>query len=126
MADNRHADEFEQLLNGYRALKLRMIQQAASMAINHFKASFTNQGFTDEALVKWPARKGGPNNKGRALLIGTGPGAGTLKRGLRIKHTSLDGAVVGEDEGVPYADIHNFGGEIKITPQMRRFFLAMY
>ncbi|MBB6131344.1 phage virion morphogenesis protein [Mucilaginibacter lappiensis] len=126
MAENRHAHEFDELLNGYRALKLRMIQQAAIMAINHFKASFTNQGFTDQALVKWPVRKGGPNNKGRALLVGTGPGAGTLKRGVRIKHTSIDGATVGVDEGIPYAEIHNFGGEIKITAQMRRFFWAMY
>jgi phage gpG-like protein len=122
MADNRHADEFDKLLNGYRALKLRMIQQAAAMALSHFKESFTNQGFTDETLQKWPARKGGAKNNGRAILINRG----ILKRGLRIKHTSIDGAIVGEDEGIPYADIHNFGGEIKITAQMRRFFWAMY
>ncbi|PLW89998.1 phage virion morphogenesis protein [Mucilaginibacter sp.] len=122
MAENRHANEFDDLLNGYRALKLRMIQQAAAMALTHFKESFTNQGFTDETLQKWQARKGGAKNNGRAILINRG----ILKRGLRIKHTSIDGAIVGEDEGIPYADIHNFGGEIKITVQMRRFFWAMY
>lgn len=122
MAYNKHADEFDNLLNGYRALKLRIIQHAAAMALTHFKESFTNQGFTDETLHKWPVRKGGAKNNGRAILINRG----ILKRGLRIKHTSLDGAIVGEDEGIPYADIHNFGGEIKITPQMRRFFWAMY
>jgi len=122
MAENRHANEFDDLLNGYRALKLRMIQQAAAMALTHFKESFTNQGFTDETLHKWPVRKGGAKNNGRAILINRG----ILKRGLRIKHTSMDGAIVGEDEGIPYADIHNAGGEIKITPQMRRFFWAMY
>ncbi|MEB0248647.1 hypothetical protein QN344_00810, partial [Mucilaginibacter sp. 5B2] len=81
MAGNRHANEFDDLLNGYRALKLRMIQQAAAMALTHFKESFTNQGFTDETLQKWPARKGGAKNNGRAILINRG----ILKRGLRIK-----------------------------------------
>lgn len=121
MAENRHADEFDRLLEGYRALKLRMIQQAAIMAINHFKASFTNQGFTDESLQRWDNRKGGIR-AGRAILINRG----VLKRGARIKHTSLDGAIVGVDDAIPYAEIQNFGGEIKITPQMRRFFWAMY
>lgn len=38
----------------------------------------------------------------------------------------MDGAVVGVDDGIPYAEIQNFGGHIPITPQMRRFFWAMY
>jgi phage gpG-like protein len=122
MADNRHANEFDELLKGYRAVKLRIIQQAAGMAVAHFKASFTNQGFTDQALVKWKPRKGGPNNKGRAIEVKSG----AERRSIRIKNTSIDGAIVGIDEGLPYAEIQNFGGQIKITPQMRRFFWAMY
>jgi phage gpG-like protein len=123
MAENRNADEFDKLLEGYRALKLRMIQKAAGIALAFFKASFTNQGFTDEALVKWINRiPGTPNNQGRAIEVGRG----TLKRGLRIKMANIDGAIVGMDEGIPYAEIQNFGGKIPITPQMRRFFWAMY
>ena len=127
MPENKHAGEFDDLIKGYKELKLRMIQQAAITALNWFKASFVNQGFTDHGLVKWKSRLGSPqNNKGRALLMGTGAGAGTLKRGLRIKQTSLNGAIVGMDEAIPYAEIHNVGGTIPITPQMRRFFWAMY
>lgn len=127
MPENKHAGEFDDLLKDYRGLKLRMIQQAAITALNWFKASFVNQGFTDRGLVKWKGRTGSPpNNKGRALLTGTGAAAGTLKRGLRIKQTSLNGAVVGMDEAIPYAEIHNIGGHIPITPQMRRYFWEMY
>lgn len=122
MANNRHAGEFDELLKGYRALKIRIIQQAAGMAVAHFKQSFTNQGFTDQNLVKWKQRVGGANNKGRAIEVQRG----ILKRGVRIKNTSIDGAIVGMDEGIPYAEIQNFGGEIKITPQMRRYFWAMF
>ncbi len=122
MAANQHANEFDELLKGYRNLKLRIIQQAAGMAVAHFKASFTNQGFTDESLVKWKPRKGGPNNKGRAIEVKSG----AERRSIRIKNTSIDGAIVGVDEGLKYAEIQNFGGQIKITPQMRRLFWAMY
>jgi len=123
MPENRHAGEFDDLLKGYKDLKLRIIQQAAIIAVNWFKASFVNQGFTDQSLVKWKGRVGSPpGNKGRALEIKSG----RLKRSIRIKKTSLDGAIVGADEAIPYAEVQNYGGQIPITPQMRRYFWAMY
>ena len=123
MAENKHADEFDNLVKGYRYIKLRMIQQAAGIALAFFKASFTNQGFTDQGLVKWKSRiPGTPNDKGRGIEFNRG----TLRRSLRIKKATIDGAIVGPDEGIPYAEIQNFGGQIPITPQMRRFFWAMY
>jgi phage gpG-like protein len=123
MAENKHADEFDNLLKGYNYIKLRIIQQAAGIALAFFKASFTNQGFTDAGLVKWKKRiPGTPNDKGRAIEINRG----ILKRSIRIKKASIDGAIVGPDDGIPYAEIQNFGGKIPITPQMRRFFWAMY
>lgn len=123
MAENKHADEFDDLVKGYKYIKLRMIQQAAGIALAFFKASFTNQGFTNQTLVKWKNRvPGTPNNKGRAIETQRG----ILKRGLRIKKATIDGAIVGMDDGIPYAEIQNFGGQIPITPQMRRFFWAMY
>jgi phage gpG-like protein len=121
--ENKNADEFDKLIEGYKYMKLRMIQQAAAMALAFFKQSFTNQGFTDVALVPWKRRiPGTPNDKGRAIEVQRG----ILKRGLRIKRASIDGAIVGPDEGIPYAEIQNYGGQIPITPQMRRFFWAMY
>lgn len=120
--DNQHADEIDKLLNSYKQKKLQIIQQTAAMALRHFKLSFSNQGFTDVTLKKWPDRVGGPRNQGRAILVNRGQ----LKRGLRIKKTDYNGAVVGMDDAIKYADIHNEGGEIPVTPQMRRFFWAMY
>jgi len=123
MAENKNADEFDDLVKGYKYIKLRMIQQAAGIALAFFKASFTNQGFTDSRLVKWDHRiPGTPNDKGRAIEVSRG----ILKRGVRIKKATIDGAIVGMDEGIPYAEIQNFGGKIPITPQMRRYFWAMY
>lgn len=123
MAENRHAEEFDKLIADYKAAKLRIIQHAAAIALAFFKASFVNQGFTDEGLVKWKNRiPGTPNNKGRAIEVNRG----ILKRALRIKRANIDGAVVGVDDAIPYAEIQNFGGKIPITPQMRRFFWAMY
>lgn len=119
---NKHAGEIDKLLERYRAKKLKIIQQAAGMALSHFKKSFTDQGFTDVTLKKWPERIGGPKNEGRAILVNRG----VLKRGLRIKKTDINGAIVGMDQAVKYAQIHNEGGEIVITPKMRRFFWAMY
>lgn len=123
MAENKHADEFDGLVKGYKYIKLRMVQQVAGIALAHFKASFTNQGFTDNGLVKWKGRiPGTPNNKGRAIETNRG----ILKRSLRIKKATIDGAIVGVDDAIPYAEIQNFGAQIPLTPQMRRFFWAMY
>jgi len=123
MPENKHADEFDNLVAGYKYIKLRMIQQAAGIALAFFKASFTNQGFTDSALKLWDHRvPGTPNDKGRAIEVNRG----ILKRSLRIKKASMDGAVVGPDDAIPYAEIQNFGGQIPITVKMRRFFWAMY
>ena len=119
---NNNAQEIDKLLKSYRERKLRIIQDTAAMALSFFKKSFTNQGFTDVTLKKWPARKGGPRNKGRAILMNRG----VLKRGLRIKKTSYNGSVIGVDEAIKYAKIHNEGGDISLTPKMRRFFWAMY
>jgi phage gpG-like protein len=123
MAENKNADEFDSLVKGYKYIKLKLIQQSAGIALAFFKASFVNQGFTDKSLVKWDSRiPGTPNNKGRAI----GTNRGILKRSLRIKKATIDGAIVGADDGIPYAEIQNYGGKIPITPQMRRYFWAMY
>jgi phage gpG-like protein len=124
---NKHAHEFDDIIRDIRALRLRIIRHAAAMALAFFKQSFVNQGFTDNGLQKWNKRiPGTPNNSGRGLLFGSGPGAGTLKRSLRIKKADESGAIVSVDDAIPYADIQNFGGKIPVTPQMRRFFWAMY
>lgn len=120
--DNQHANEIDELVKRYRDGRLRIIQQSAGIALAFFKQSFVNQGFTNKALVKWKKRIGGERNEGRAILVNRA----VLKRGIRIKKADKTGAIVGVDPAIKYAEIHNYGGEIPVTPKMRRFFWAMY
>lgn len=120
--ENNNADEVDKLVTAYRGARLRLVRASAAIALAHFKASFTNQGFTDRSLVKWKPRIGGPRNKGRGVLVDKA----VLKRGVRIKRADVKQAVVGVDDAIKYAEIHNNGGEIQVTPRMRRFFWAMY
>jgi hypothetical protein len=117
-----NAKEIDKLLARYRGGKLRIVQGAAGMALAFFKDSFVQQGFTDTHFEAWPGRNAGMPDKGRAMLVKTG----TLKRSLRIKQVHINGAIIGVDWAIPYAELQNSGGKIRITPKMRRFFWAMY
>lgn len=76
------------------------------------EASHTKIKFTDQ----------GKHNNNRGLL---NPG-GKMYRA--IKYTVSENTVsVGVDlKTIPYAEIHNEGGKIPITPKMRGFFLAKF
>lgn len=65
-----------------------------------------------------------PSNNGKSPLIGTG----NLRRSIGIKYLSEDTVIVGpQHESISkYAEIHNEGGTINITEQMRKFFWAMW
>lgn len=79
----------------------------ANNAVNFFKDSFKKQGWMDGTLKLWLKRKRNEKrNSNRAILVKTG----RLRRSIRIaKQTALT-ATIGTD--VPYARIHNEGGEI--------------
>lgn len=57
---------------------------------------------------------------GRALLIQSG----ALRRSLRIIRLTKRSALLGSS--LPYAQIHNEGGQVPITPNMRKFFWSQY
>lgn len=44
--------EIEKFLTSDKPLRIIKVE-----GLNHFQKSFTNQGFTDKTLKKWPARK---------------------------------------------------------------------
>lgn len=83
-------------------------------AKNHFVKSFRNQGFTDENLRRWKARKGeisggiakvSKKSKGsRAILVKSGD----LRRSIRVVNKTINKVVLGSD--LPYAQLHNDGG----------------
>lgn len=88
---------WERVLIGFR-------NDAAKTGLDHFLASFRNQGFTDASLQPWSPVKD-KKRRGQSILTKTG----RLRRGLRY---SVDGLEIQYTNSVPYAKIHNEGGEI--------------
>ena len=79
-----------------------------------FDRNFERKSFFDR---KWPETNH-PNSRG-SLLNRTGK----LRRS--INHTTTKGEIRWKSS-LPYASIHNEGGDIVVTQAMKRFFWAMY
>ncbi len=100
---------------------MRTIDQVTTIAgveaVNHFKASFPNQGFTDTNLIKWKERK--KKDEGRGILTKTG----RLRRGIKVLSKNPTSVMVGVDlSEVPYAQVHNdgFNGTVAVRAHIRR------
>jgi phage gpG-like protein len=96
-----------------------------NIAVNFFRASFRNQGQKiNGSIKKWPSRGGHPDRRdGRDLLVDSG----RLRRGIIVKSASSGRVVIGVDAIVSsYASLQNDGGNIQVTPKMRKFFWAMW
>lgn len=79
-----------------------------------FDRNFERKGFFGNG---WPETKI-PNRRG-SLMMRTG----TLRRSIR---STVEGSSVHWTSSIPYADLHNSGGELVITEKMKRYFWAMY
>ncbi|WP_314808577.1 phage virion morphogenesis protein [Capnocytophaga granulosa] len=79
-----------------------------------FDRNFERKGFFNQ---KWPETK--LHNRRGSLMIRTG----TLRRSIR---STIEGSSVRWTSAVPYAQVHNNGGEIEVTAKMKRYFWAMY
>jgi hypothetical protein len=99
-------------------LKRNASRYAATEAVNFFKNSFTKGGFTDIAFVPWSK----PTNPlaGYRILYKSGD----LQRSVRKQSESVDRVVIQSD--LSYSEIHNNGGYIAVTQQMKKFFWAKY
>lgn len=87
-------------------------------AVNFFQDNI-KQGI-DSNGVAFKKRAGNlTSNEGRTVLTQRG----TLRRSLRVVVSPNLATIV---SSVPYANIHNQGGQIQITPKMRKFFWAMH
>ena len=82
---------------------------------DEFDRNFERQAFFSEA---WQ-RRGSPTRPGGSILMDTG----TLRKsiGSRTTETSIVFYTT-----LPYAAIHNDGGEIKVTKKMKRYFWHKY
>lgn len=99
------------------ALTRRLPDIAGPMAVRHFKQNFRAQGFVDEDVRKWTPRRTKDRNESRRgkrnILVQTG----RLRRSIRVVGKGPNRVTIGTD--VPYARIHNEGGTIKATQQVR-------
>ncbi len=82
---------------------------------DEFDQNFERQAFFSEA---WQRRKS-PTRPGGHILVDTGQ----LRRSIHSRIT--DNAITFYSD-LPYAAIHNEGGEIIVTPKMKKFFWHKY
>jgi len=81
---------------------------------DEFDRNFERKAFFDKS---WQQTKL-PNNKG-SLMMRTGAGRRSLK-------STTQGDSIVWRSSLPYMALHNEGGEITVTAQMKKFFWAMY
>lgn len=82
---------------------------------DEFDQNFERQAFFSEA---WQRRKS-PTRPGGHILVDTGQ----LRRSIKSKTT--ENSVIFYTD-LPYAEIHNDGGDIIVTTKMKRFFWHKY
>ena len=78
---------------------------------DEFDQNFERQAFFSQA---WQRRKSPVRNEGRAILVDTGQ----LRRSIKSR---INGDTIAFYTDLPYAAIHNDGGEIVVTARMKRF-----
>lgn len=91
----------------------RILKDIKVLLGDEFDRNFQRQGFFSEG---WQ-RKRSPVNKGKPILINTG----NLRSSLRSETSDTS---IRFFTDLPYAAIHNEGGEIKVTRRMQRYFWA--
>lgn len=79
-----------------------------------FDRNFERKGFFDQ---KWPQTKL-RNHRGSLMMR-----SGKLRRSISAK---VGGNAITFSSNMPYAAIHNEGGEITVTAKMKRYFWAMH
>lgn len=119
---NNNASHFDQFKADYMALRRKLPRMYGIEAVNLFKKNFDKEGFVygkRGGIRKWKATK---HKTGRKVLTKTR----RLRKGIHVKIVAANRVVVSVDKSIAYAEVHNFGGEIPITPKMRRYFWAMF
>lgn len=98
-----------------KALVRRMLKDIGVEVSSEFDRNFETQSFFGEA---WKRHRR-PSGESGHILVKTG----ALRRSISAQ---TDEDSITFQSTLPYAAIHNEGGEIKVTARMKRFFWAMY
>lgn len=120
MGKNDNTIIFLKLEQDYKRIRQRLPNQIAITAVNFFKRNFKVGGFVDRPFKKWK-EVGGKNKRGKTLVK-----SGNLRRAIKKLRVTRNKVVVGINKNIPYAQIHNDGGKIPITPKMRRWAWYMF
>lgn len=99
-----------------RRLFGRILKDIRVEMSDEFDRNFERQAFFSEA---WERRRSPVRDSGRAILTDTG----RLRQSIGSR-TTEDSITFFTD--LPYAAIHNDGGEIVVTERMKRYFWARY
>lgn len=109
------ADEMIRRLNEAKLyLKDDVNEVIGTEAVNHFKSNFANEGFDGN---KWASRKTKTRLNKKVL---TGQGGGDHLGDSIDYRVEGNTTIIYTDKA--YAQIHNEGGEITVTPKMKKFF----
>lgn len=95
-------------------LEKKIVRDLAVELSDEFDRNFERKAFFDQ---KWPTAK--LNNSRGSLLNRTG----NLRRSIRYK---VSENMITFSSSLPYASIHNKGGEIEVTEKMKKYFWAMF
>lgn len=109
----KHSKNIAQIQSDFGKFRKQYPRFVGTMAVTFFKENFRRQGFVDSSLEKWKPRRS-KNAQRRAILVKTG----RLRRSIRITNANANTVKIGSD--VPYAQIHNEGGTISGTVQVRK------
>lgn len=102
--------------DGMERLIGRILRDVKVELSDEFDRNFARQAFFSE---RWARRKSPSSRGDRAILTDTG----TLRRSIT---SHISGRSITFTSDLPYAAIHNEGGEIRVTAQMKRYFWARY
>lgn len=98
-----------------KGLKRRILKDIRVEAASEFDRNFETQSFFGQA---WQRHRS-PARADKHILVDTG----ALRRSISAQS---DEDSITFRSALPYAAIHNEGGEIKVTARMKRFFWARY
>lgn len=114
--------ELEQIVAKYHIVASRFTSDIAIVAHNFFLLGFVKGGqFINGSFTPWQSRKFNLDRSTKTRKVLTKEGH--LSDSIKQAHDANEVRIYTNH---PYAAIHNNGGTIKITTQMRKYFWAMY
>jgi phage gpG-like protein len=111
--DTSEFDEYMNTMDDFFSLDL--MYDIGNEAVNFFKDSFRNQGWTDVRFEPWKP----VNGKTKALIE-----TGKLRNSIRINSITDSKVEIISDR--LYSSIQNDGGTIKVTEKMKKYFWSQF